>query len=101
MSATVTAKPAAAAAPATATNGSAPAAHQAPAQNQLFRGTVKQINSADTVVIKSLVVKDGRNLEKTVMIGGINVPRLGRRINPSSPDSTIENDQVRFCFFFS
>jgi hypothetical protein len=79
-----------------------------PAQNgkpavpaQLFRGTVKQINSADSVVIKSLVVKDGRNLEKTVMLGGINVPRLGRRTG-NGPDSAIENDQVNiFVLSFS
>ena len=80
--------------PAASTNSQAPLA-------QLFRGTVKQINSADSVVIKSLVVKDGKNLEKTVMIAGINAPRLARR-NPNNSDNSNEPDQVRLfrkiCF---
>lgn len=54
---------------------------------------MKQIVSGDCVVIKSLVVKDGKNLEKSVMLGGINVPRLGRRLNPNSADSVTESDQ--------
>jgi hypothetical protein len=81
-------------APKSAEPASAAASGKPATPSQLFRGTVKQINSADSVAIKSLVVKDGRNLEKTVMIGGINVPRLGRRTGPSGPDSVIENDQV-------
>ena len=68
-------------------------ATQATQPQQLFRGVVKQVTSGDCVVIRSLTVKDGKNLEKTVMLANINAPRLGRRINASSPDSVIEPDQ--------
>lgn len=85
MSAATATKPAP---PATTT-----AAANPPAQQQLFRGVVKQVTSADCVVIRSLTVKDGKNLEKTVMLANINAPRLGRRINPTSPDSVVEPDQ--------
>jgi hypothetical protein len=43
-------------------------------------------------VIKALVT--GKNLEKQVMLSNITAPRLGRRLNPNGPDSTIENDQA-------
>lgn len=55
----------------------------------LYRGTVKQVTSGDCVVIRSLIVKDGKNLEKQVMLSNITAPRLGRRL----PDNTIEKDQ--------
>lgn len=61
-------------------------------QQQLFRGVVKQVTSGDCVIIKSLANKDGKSLEKTLMLSSITAPRLGRRINPTSPESTIEND---------
>ena len=44
-------------------------------------------------MIRSLVTKDGKNLEKQIMLANIIAPRLGRRINPTSPDSVIEPDQ--------
>lgn len=60
---------------------------------QLYRGTVKSVVSGDCVIIKSLTSKDGKSLEKQVMLSSVTAPRLGRRINPTSPDSVIENDQ--------
>jgi staphylococcal nuclease domain-containing protein 1 len=55
---------------------------------QMYRGTVKQITSGDCVVIRSLVVKDGKNLEKQVMLSNITAARLGR----SGRDNQVEND---------
>ena len=46
------------------------------------------------MVIKSLVSKDGKNLEKQIMLSNIIAPRLGRRTNPQSADSVTEPDQV-------
>lgn len=58
---------------------------------QLFHGVVKQINSGDSLVIRSHAT--GKNLEKQIMLSQISSARLGRNIKPSSPDSTIEPDQ--------
>lgn len=63
---------------------------QTPQQQQLYRGIVKQVTSGDCVVIKSL---GSKSLEKTLMLSSITAPRLGRRVNPNSADSVIENDQ--------
>lgn len=63
------------------------------APQQLYRGVVKQVTSGDCVVIKSLANKDGKSLEKTLMLSNIQAPRLGRRANPTSSDSNVENDQ--------
>jgi len=71
------------------------ATQQAPVQGkaptQVFHGVVKQVMSGDSVIIRS--VSSGKNLEKQLMLSNISAARLGRRINPSSPDSTIESDQ--------
>lgn len=61
---------------------------------QLFHGIVKQINSGDSLVIRSMAA--GRNLEKQIMLSQISSARLGRNLKPSSPESTIEPDQVHF-----
>jgi staphylococcal nuclease domain-containing protein 1 len=66
-------------------------ANQGP--QQVYRGTVKQVNSGDSVVIRSLPNKEGKSLEKQVYLSYLNAPRLGRRVNLSSPDSTVENDE--------
>jgi len=58
---------------------------------QLFHGIVKQINSGDSLVIRSFAA--GKNLEKQIMLSQITSARLGRNLKPSSPDSTIEADQ--------
>ena len=42
------------------------------------------------MVIRSLVVKDGKNLEKQVMLSNITAARLGR----SGRDNQVENDMV-------
>jgi staphylococcal nuclease domain-containing protein 1 len=55
---------------------------------QTFRGTVKQVTSGDCIVLKSLVVKDGKNLEKTCMLSNISAPRLGR----NTRDNQVESD---------
>jgi len=62
-------------------------------QPQLIRGIVKQVTSGDCVVIRSVNTKDGKNLEKQIMLSNITAPRLGRRTNPQGPDSAIEPDQ--------
>lgn len=68
-------------------------AQQAPVkpQAQLFHGIVKQINSGDSLIIRSYA--SGKNLEKQIMLSQINSTRLGRNQKPSSPDSTVEPDQ--------
>lgn len=53
---------------------------------QLFHGIVKQINSGDSLVIRSAVV--GKNLEKSIMLSQITSPRLGRM-----KDNAVEADQ--------
>jgi len=58
---------------------------------QLYRGIVKQVISGDCVVIRGN--KDGKILEKQIMLSNITAPRLGRRTNPTSPESTVEPDQ--------
>jgi staphylococcal nuclease domain-containing protein 1 len=65
---------------------------QSASQAQLYRGVVKQVISGDCLVIRSLVVKDGKNLEKQVMLSNITAPRLARRANTNNADSG-ENDQ--------
>jgi staphylococcal nuclease domain-containing protein 1 len=56
-------------------------------QTQLFHGIVKQVNSGDSLIIRSQTV--GKNLEKQIMLAQINSPRLGR--NPK--DAAVEPDQ--------
>lgn len=46
------------------------------------------------MVIRSLTSKDGKPLEKQLMLSNINAPRLARRANPNSADGVNENDQV-------
>jgi hypothetical protein len=48
--------------------------------------------SGDSVIIRS--ASSGKNLEKQIMLSNIISARLGRRLNPTSQDSTIEPDQV-------
>ena len=50
-------------------------------------------------MIRSVNTKDGKNLEKQIMLSNITAPRLGRRTNPQGPDSTIEPDQVTLFNF--
>lgn len=54
----------------------------------MYRGTVKQVTSGDCIVIRSLVIKDGKPLEKQVMLANITAPRLGR----SNRDNQVESD---------
>jgi hypothetical protein len=45
--------------------------------------------------------KDGKFLEKQVMLSHINAPRLGRRLG-NGPDAVIEQDQVnRLSLFYA
>ena len=57
----------------------------------------KKVNSGDCVTIRSLVVKDGKNLEKQVMLSNITAPRLGR----NNRDNQEEKDAVRRFSFLS
>lgn len=54
-----------------------------------------KVVSGDCVVIRSLTSKDGKALEKRLMLSSINAPRLARAANPNSADSVAENDQVK------
>lgn len=72
--------------------------HQQPLQ--LYRGVVKQVQSGDCVIIRSLTSRDGKPLEKQLMLSNINAPRLGRRTNNNSVDSSAENEQVLIFIFF-
>jgi len=74
-----------------ATQQAAASAQGGKAPAQLFHGIVKQIISGDSLMIRSAVA--GKNLEKQIMLSNIVSARLGRRLNASSPDSTIEPDQ--------
>jgi hypothetical protein len=68
-------------------------------QHQLYKAIVKSIVSGDSVILRSLQAgKDGKILEKQVMLAHITAPRLGRRLNPQSQDSVIEPDQVSSLF---
>lgn len=60
---------------------------------QLYRGVVKQVQSGDCVIIRSLAARDRKPLEKQLMLSNISAPRLARRANPNSADSANENDQ--------
>lgn len=60
--------------------------------HQVYRGIVKQITSGDCIVIRNAMQKDGKFLEKQVMLSHINAPRLGRRLG-NSADAVIEQDQ--------
>lgn len=71
----------------------APKAQANQQPQQLYRGVVKQVVSGDCVVIRSLTSKDGKALEKRLMLSSINAPRLARAANPNSADSVAENDQ--------
>lgn len=63
-----------------------------------FKTLKKKVTSGDCVVIRSVNTKDGKNLEKQIMLSNITAPRLGRRTNPQGPDSAIEPDQVTDLF---
>lgn len=65
---------------------------------QMYRGTVKQVTSGDCVVIRALVVKDGKNLEKQVMLSNITAPRLARnsRDNQEEKDAPYAFDAREF-----
>lgn len=53
-----------------------------------------KVQSGDCVIIRSLTSRDGKPLEKQLMLSNINAPRLGRRANPNNQDSVGENEQV-------
>jgi len=60
---------------------------QAPSKPiQLFHGIVKQVNSGDSLIIRSAVA--GKNLEKQIILAQINSARLGRNLrdNQAEPD---------------
>jgi len=62
-------------------------------QQAQYRGIVKQVNSGDCVIIRSVNTKDGKNLEKQIMLSNITAPRLGRRSGGSTDNAVIEPDQ--------
>ncbi len=65
-------------------------------QQAQYRGIVKQVNSGDCVIIRSVNTKDGKNLEKQIMLSNITAPRLGRRTqqaNDNGSNSVVEPDQ--------
>lgn len=81
-------------APPAANNGTTPVTTTNSQQASQYRGIVKQVISGDCVVIRSVTTKDGKNLEKQIMLSNITAPRLGRRTNPQGADSVIDPDQV-------
>lgn len=57
-----------------------------------------KIISGDCIVIRNAQQKDGKYLEKQVMLSHISAPRLGRRVGGQN-DAVIEADQVSFTNF--
>jgi len=50
-----------------------------PTVHTVYKGIVKQITSGDCIVIRNSQAKDGKFLEKQVMLSHITAPRLARR----------------------
>lgn len=61
---------------------------------QSYRGIVKNVISGDCIVIKSLVSKDGKVVEKQLMLSNITAPRIAKKTNPQKGDGIDEPDQV-------
>lgn len=59
---------------------------------QIFRGIVKQVTSGDCIMMRTMT-KDGRNLEKQVMLANITAPRLARGARRDANPNDIEPDQ--------
>ena len=52
---------------------------------QFKTGMVKEVPSGDTMVIMGMNWSNGPPPTKTVCLGGLDVPRVGRRENPDEP----------------
>ena len=59
-----------------------------------YRGIVKNVISGDCIVIKSLGPKDGKVVEKQLMLSNITAPRIARKTNPQNGEAKDEPDQV-------
>jgi len=68
------------------------AAQTGKATPTLYRGIVKQVISGDCLVIRSGVQKDGKFLEKQIMLSHIQAPRLATKRGPMGAE-TYEPDQ--------
>lgn len=62
---------------------------------QVYRGIVKQVISGDCLVIRSGALKDGKFLEKQIMLSNVQAPRLAKRTGTQATEFVTENDQVR------